>query len=70
MPGIPTCRRCGDVIGAYEPMVVLADGLARSTSRAAEPKGERLIGECYHAACYEQAHAPADRPTVGWHPNT
>jgi hypothetical protein len=54
MQGMPTCRDCGDVIGAYEPMVVLTDGLARSTSRAAEPKDERLVGECYHGACYER----------------
>ena len=47
------CRHCNDVIGVYEPMVVLAGGQAQITSRAAA--GGRA-GECYHEACYVQAH--------------
>lgn len=48
------CRRCGDVIGAYEPMVVLSDGRAYSTSRASAPDGLVYGEECYHDACYGQ----------------
>lgn len=49
------CRDCDDVIGVYEPMVVVTDGEARNTSRAAEehPGG---LDECYHHACYLQGH--------------
>jgi hypothetical protein len=51
------CLHCGEVIGVYEPMVVLVDGQARSTSRAAaEQDEEALAGERYHHACYAQAH--------------
>jgi hypothetical protein len=50
------CNRCGDVIGTYEPMVVLADGQARETAKAAEQDIARSVGECYHHACYTQTH--------------
>jgi hypothetical protein len=50
------CRACGDVIGVYEPMIVLTDGQARNTSRAAEKSTARPLGECYHHACYREAH--------------
>jgi hypothetical protein len=50
------CHHCEDVIGVYEPMIVLTDGQARSTSRAAEQGGRGLVGECYHHACYAEAH--------------
>ena len=54
------CRHCGDVIGTYEPMIVLAEGEARRTSRAAERAAERAtwapMGECYHNHCYAQTH--------------
>jgi hypothetical protein len=50
------CHHCEDVIGVYEPMIVLADGQARSTSRAAEPDHGEPVGECYHRACYTQVH--------------
>jgi hypothetical protein len=45
------CACCGDVIGAYEPLVALLDGRARSTSKAAEADS-LPPGECYHRACY------------------
>lgn len=47
------CAHCGDVIGAYEPLVVLHDGRACDTSKAEMDDGGRL-GECYHRACYAQ----------------
>jgi hypothetical protein len=50
-----TCRHCEDVIGAYEPMVVLADGRARMTCKAAEPDLAPDVEECYHHACYMAA---------------
>ena len=48
------CARCGEIIGVYEPLIHLADGIARKSSRAAEPDlvhAER--GTCYHLACSE-----------------
>ena len=49
---VPQCAACLDVIGVYEPAVAVLDGVARHTSRAAEPwlplTGER----CYHLGCY------------------
>jgi predicted ATPase len=48
------CRRCDDVIGAYEPMVVVRDGRARTTSRAAARQSLDDADECYHEACYAE----------------
>jgi hypothetical protein len=42
-------------------MIVLADGQARSTSRAAEQQIDEQVGECYHHACYAQARGPHPR---------
>jgi hypothetical protein len=47
------CARCGGVIGVYEPAVHVLDGIARTTSRAADPQlGRDRPGRCYHAACH------------------
>ena len=45
---------CGDVIGAYEPMILVEDGKPRKTSTSAEQDRGPHAGECYHAACYPQ----------------
>ena len=45
------CDRCGDVIGIYEPTIVV-DGEPRETSRAAEPELARLPGRRYHRDCF------------------
>jgi hypothetical protein len=55
MDGTLRCRHCGDVIGVYEPMIVLLGGEARKTSRAAERVTGAPLHECYHDACYTQA---------------
>jgi hypothetical protein len=41
------------VIGVYEPMILLADGAARETSRAAEPDAATR-GDSYHGSCYAE----------------
>ena len=51
------CRRCRDVIGVYEPMVVLAEGEARETSVLNEAL-EGPLGDCYHRRCFDEAHGP------------
>jgi hypothetical protein len=56
------CEACGDVIGVYEPLVHLVEGLAWHTSRAAEPNLEVAAGRRYHLACYE---ALADQANPG-----
>jgi hypothetical protein len=54
------CRYCRDVIGTYEPMIVLTDGQKREASPARE---SHPAGDCYHRACFEHARgkAPLDR---------
>ena len=47
------CDRCGDVIGTYEPVIVVNNGGARRTSLAAEPGLASRPGEHYHRPCYE-----------------
>lgn len=49
----PRCAACDDVIGVYEPLVHVAGGYARSTSRAAEPDVPCSEDECYHESCFE-----------------
>ncbi len=46
------CRHCRDLIGVYEPLVVVRDGVPVRTSRAAAAS-EPLEGEsCFHAECF------------------
>jgi hypothetical protein len=54
----PTCSHCHDVIGVYEPMVVVIDGQANTTSRALEQDAQ-CAGDWYHHDCYEQVRAKA-----------
>lgn len=54
------CVSCGDVIGAYEPLVALLDGRARSTSKAAEADRLGPLEECYHRACFASKHGDLD----------
>lgn len=53
-PEKPHCVHCGDVIGAYEPMILVVDGKPRKTSASAEQDRDLHPGERYHAACYPQ----------------
>jgi hypothetical protein len=61
-----TCEHCGDVIGIYEPLVLLFDGRARTSSAAAEPQIGEGPGGRFHRACYPEsiaainAHAVSD----------
>jgi hypothetical protein len=43
-------------------MIVLAEGKARRTSRAAERAVGAPMPDCYHDACYTQAHG--EDPTL------
>lgn len=45
------CHQCGDVIGVYEPLVLLSDGDRRETSLAAEPDLTVGTSSIYHSAC-------------------
>jgi len=47
------CTRCGDVIGVYEPLVILTDGQAYETSLAVRPDLSPH-GEYYHRDCSGQ----------------
>jgi len=51
------------VIGAYEPAIVIGHGRHRRTSRAAELQATWTGEECYHDACYRQAHGEPPDPT-------
>lgn len=53
------CVDCGDVIGSYEPLVVVVDRAARETSLAAEPQIPIAGAEHYHAACFSGPQRPA-----------
>lgn len=50
---LATCPHCAEVIGVYEPMVIVdSTGAVRETSRAAEPALGAQAVERYHLACY------------------
>ena len=55
------CRQCGDLIGVYEPLIVLADGHPRETSRAAYPNAGDSV-QCFHRHCYEELSKPDAPP--------
>ncbi len=46
------CDRCGQIIGVYEPVMLLNDAPARQTSLAAEPALRSHPGKRYHQGCY------------------
>jgi hypothetical protein len=47
------CSHCEEPIGVYEPLITLADGHPRETSRAAEPHFVSHGVRCYHRNCFE-----------------
>lgn len=48
------CNHCQEVIGVYEPLILVVRCEARETSRAAEPSLGSEDAEHYHAACYAE----------------
>lgn len=54
----PRCAHCGDVIGVYEPMMIVEDGPARRTSLAAEPSLASRADRSFHGHCYEDGGRP------------
>lgn len=58
--GAVLCAACGDVIGVYEPMIVITAGGARKTSRAREPELTQDDGILLHAHC-EAPRRPESR---------
>jgi hypothetical protein len=53
MSGPLHCRHCGEVIGVYEPLIVLSDGRAVESSRALDPHLCDEDAEYYHRACFD-----------------
>jgi hypothetical protein len=45
------CAHCGDVIGVYEPLILVDGSGERLTSRAAEPELAHIEGRNYHRTC-------------------
>ena len=57
--GPPRCVHCGDVIGVYEVLVHVVDGMPEKTSRAAQAGlTGGSPGLFYHFVCYGLAHPP------------
>lgn len=46
------CKICSEVIGVYEPLIVLTHGQPQETSRAAREGVGAFGEECFHRACY------------------
>ncbi len=58
------CTRCTDVIGVYEPLVVVDSTGVPHSSLAVEARHPETGDATYHEACYvaTQAHSGSDRP--------
>jgi hypothetical protein len=58
------CSYCGDVIGVYEPTVVVAERGVLETALAADPDLARHSGHAhYHRSCYyAEDHRPSGEP--------
>jgi hypothetical protein len=52
---LPRCRLCGEVVGMYEPYVLVGEAGAHVSSRVAEPLGPSWQGTLHHLACYQDA---------------
>jgi hypothetical protein len=50
------CAHCGEVIGVYEPLIALVDGLPLETSLLAEPGSARSADDRFHRACFVEVH--------------
>lgn len=61
----PTCERCGDVIGVYEPMIVVVNGEVSESSRALDPSLIDASAERYHRYCYPGRGGPASDSSPG-----
>jgi hypothetical protein len=59
------CARCGDVIGVYEPLVLVEAHGSRPTSYAAEPELIRAAGELFHRNCHTQARVEQNECSTG-----
>ena len=55
------CIRCGEVIGLYEPAVIVDHNGVRKTSRGAESKPPGHGEAAYHLGCYEGTLVGAPR---------
>jgi hypothetical protein len=54
------CDHCADVIGVYEPLVLVVGGESRETSRAAEPALPFDSAEHYHRTCFLERIEPRE----------
>jgi hypothetical protein len=48
----PWCSHCGDIIGVYEPLIMMAESGQHETSVAAELHLFPTNDDCYHHSCY------------------
>jgi hypothetical protein len=53
------CQHCGDLIGVYEPLIMLSDGRAEETSRLAHPNPIGAGEQCFHRGCFQERGEPA-----------
>ncbi len=53
------CQHCKDVIGVYEPMIVVDHGRPRETSIAADGEARSTNGACYHRCCFARVQREA-----------
>jgi hypothetical protein len=54
------CQTCGDILGVYEPIVLVEPWGQRQTSLAAEPELRDSAPVCLHRACADdrdESHA-------------
>ena len=51
---LPRCQTCGDVIGVYEPIVLVEPPGRRETSLAAEPDLGYSALACHHRTCVDE----------------
>ena len=60
MTDILRCRHCGEVIGAYEPLVALDGRRPRLGSRLTLPAHEDSAAAYYHRSCFFERHGDSE----------
>jgi hypothetical protein len=58
------CAHCHDVIGVYEPLVMVEGAGTRTSGRLQEPPEPAAGAAPYHAGCHELAAVPVSLPSA------
>jgi len=57
LPPLPSCARCGEPIGVYEPAVTVAGDRVFDSSYAERSRSDAAVASHYHRDCFPSTDA-------------